>query len=83
MDKVILFIENNTTGSGKKALETAQKLGLKVIFATRDPSKYEYLSALKQIENRFSLIDVETNDIKTLIDIASDYHLDGIITFSK
>jgi argininosuccinate lyase len=40
----IVFIESNTTGTGKLFLEKARIKGLQTIFITKDPNKYSFLA---------------------------------------
>lgn len=57
----IVFIESNTTGTGKLFIATARKKGFVPIFITSNPDKYPYLS-----EILIHPIILDTNDEQSL-----------------
>jgi len=62
MEKHLLIIESNTTGTGLIALEIALSLGLSPIFLTNNPNRYKGLERIK-----CPVIVCNTNSIDALI----------------
>lgn len=67
---IILFIESNTTGTGKKAFDVVKKLGYEGLLLTNDFSQYngfegiEYLTCdtnnIKELSSTIEYIGVES-----------------------
>jgi biotin carboxylase len=59
----VVFVESNVSGSGFQALRLAHDLGLRTVFATRDPDRYLRAGAGNVLETCVDLtLDCETND---------------------
>ena len=82
MQKHLLVIESNTTGTGLLALQKARSLGFSPIFFTNDPRRYK---GLEHIE--CPVVVCDTNSVNTLKDTITA-HMDidqllGITTTSE
>lgn len=79
----VAFIESNTTGTGRIAVERLLASGNRVSFLTRGREKYPFLAAATP---GLQVIDLETNEIETLTArvrrLDRDAKLDAILTFS-
>lgn len=64
--RVLIFIEINTSGTGRQFLRTTRDLGLVPILITRDPASFEFLAA-----DGIEAIRVDTGDIGAVIDVCS------------
>jgi biotin carboxylase len=77
-----VFVESNTTGSGRLVVEQLAAAGHLVSFLARRPEIYSFLSALPEV--RVSAL--ETNDVEALHagvrQIAAHRPLDVLVTFS-
>jgi biotin carboxylase len=58
-----VFIESNTTGTGRLAVERLLGQGEQVTFITRQPKKYPFL---KQATAGLRVLEVETNDVEAV-----------------
>ncbi|CAH8711323.1 ATP-grasp domain-containing protein [Paenibacillus thiaminolyticus] len=82
MNKQLLFVEANTTGTGMMAIRKARELGFEPVFLTERPERY---NGLKELDCRIVLID--TNSEAALIDwvtqeSAQDRDIVGIMSTS-
>ena len=59
---MIIFIESNTTGSGRTFLNYCKKLNIKYFFLTQNPKKY-------QLDKKINYIECDTSNIKKLTEI--------------
>ena len=67
MDKpLVLFIESNTSGTGRLFMHSALKKGYTPILLTVDPSRYSYID-----KDGFRTYQVDTNDKRSLLDICN------------
>ncbi|OPY71357.1 MAG: Alanine-anticapsin ligase BacD [Syntrophorhabdus sp. PtaU1.Bin002] len=77
-----IFIESNTTGTGRLAIERLRSAGHRVSFVTKQPSKYPFLSTIPGIK----IVETNTNDLEQLINVfelsLKSSHPDALITFS-
>lgn len=80
-----VFIESNTTGTGRLAVERLLEGGQHVTFVTRQPDKYPFLTRT-QAPPGLRIEHAETNDpmaTEALVrQIAADRHIDALLTFS-
>lgn len=60
----IVFIESNTTGTGKLFVEKALKKGHEVIFLATDVTRYPFLADLMVLP-----IQLDTTDVKKIVDL--------------
>jgi cysteine synthase A len=78
-----VFVESNTTGTGRAAVERLLREGERVTFLSRTPGKYPFLA--KGAAN-LSVIPLETNDVDQVVrkmeEIRRDQHVDALLTFS-
>jgi biotin carboxylase len=77
------FIESNTTGTGRIAIERLLAAGHDVTLFARTPSLYPFLDRLSAVR----LIEAETNDVSRLApaldrEVGEHGRLDGLLTFS-
>lgn len=78
-----VFVESNTTGTGKIAVERLLAAGHRVTFFTRTPAKYAFLT------NGSALLDVDeldTNDVDVVVRAIRDrqgQRVDAVLTFSE
>lgn len=79
----IVFIESNTTGTGRIAVERRLAQGDRVTFVTRSREKYPFLTAPAP---NLDIVDLETNDTDSVAaavaGLARDVPVDAILTFS-
>jgi cysteine synthase A len=80
-----VFIESNTTGTGRIAVERLLAAGDRVTFLTRSREKYPFLGPTPGL----SVIDLETNDVEAatacvarLGEGAQNAPVDAVLTFS-
>lgn len=62
---MIIFIESNTSGSGKKFLEYCHKLTIPYFFLTNNPKKYGW-------KNNFNYVKCDTNNYKEIHKICNN-----------
>ena len=78
-----VFIESNTTGTGRLAIERLTGMGQKVTFLSRQPSRYPFL---KSMGPAVEILTVETNDITALSiqveKVLQRNKIDALMTFS-
>ncbi len=75
----IVFIESNTTGTGKNFLTTAREKGLQVLFLTQNPSKYPFL-----LECLIHPVVLNTDDIEKIVLFLKQYkNIVGILSSSE
>lgn len=60
----VVFVESNTTGTGRLAVERLLGAGAHVTFVTRSPAKYPFLAAPRP--PRLAVEAVETNDLEAV-----------------
>jgi biotin carboxylase len=79
----LAFVESNTTGTGRLAIERLLAAGDRVFFLTRSRARYPFLA---QPSAGLEVIDTETNDVDEVISAVADLHrpspLDAVLTFS-
>jgi cysteine synthase A len=91
----LVFVESNTTGTGRLAVERLLAAGDRVTFLTRSREKYPFLAILAAAAPGFSVIDAETNDAAALTARIAALHrtpavgatgatgaVDAVLTFS-
>ena len=80
-----VFVESNTTGTGRLAVERLLADGQHVSFVTRQPAKYPFL-ARSPAPPALRIEQVETNDpaaVEARVrEIAADRRIDALLTFS-
>jgi len=78
-----VFIESNTTGTGRAAVERLLREGEAVTFLSREPGKYPFLAAGSP---RLCVSAVETNDVAELTrqveKVRGRQPVDALLTFS-
>ena len=78
-----VFVESNTTGTGRTALERLLREGERVTFLSRAPEKYPFLAAGA---DRLSVIPAETNDVDQVVrqveEVRRQCPIDALLTFS-
>jgi S-sulfo-L-cysteine synthase (3-phospho-L-serine-dependent) len=78
-----VFVESNTTGTGRAAVERLLRAGERVTFLSRAPGKYPFLAAGAA---NLSVIPVETNDVGQVIrqveEVRRQHPVDALLTFS-
>ena len=79
----LAFIESNTTGTGRIAVERLLGRGDRVTFLTRSREKYPFLASPSP---HLQVVDAETNDsaaVTTVVaGLARDVPVDAVLTFS-
>lgn len=77
------FIESNTTGTGRLAVERLLEQGQRVTFITRQPGKYPFL---KREAAGLRVLEVETNDVAAVTacvrELKRQQAPDAVLTFS-
>lgn len=77
------FVESNTTGTGRRAVERLLAEGERVTFLTRSRGKYPFLA---EPHPGLVVLDVETNDVdevvRVLREIMAGEQVDAVLTFS-
>jgi S-sulfo-L-cysteine synthase (3-phospho-L-serine-dependent) len=80
-----VFIESNTTGTGRLAVERLLEAGQHVTFVTRQPEKYPFLTRM-QATPGLRIEHVDTNDPVAaearVRQTAADRPIDALLTFS-
>jgi len=78
-----VFVESNTTGSGRVAVERLLCAGERVTFLAREPRKYPFLA---EPSPRLAVVPVETNDVESVTRQLEEIHrrepVDALLTFS-
>ncbi|HEY7213102.1 MAG TPA: pyridoxal-phosphate dependent enzyme, partial [Thermoanaerobaculia bacterium] len=78
-----VFVESNTTGTGRTAVERLLREGERVTFLSRTPGKYPFLAAAG---DRLAVIPVETNDVDQVVRQVEEVRrrdpVDALLTFS-
>jgi S-sulfo-L-cysteine synthase (3-phospho-L-serine-dependent) len=59
--RFLLFIESNTTGTGRFFAQTARRLGLSPLLVTVDPERYGY-----PVDDALEVMRIDTNDYQAL-----------------
>ncbi len=79
-----VFVESNTTGTGRLAVERLLAQGERVTFITRQPEKYPFL--VGNTAPHLRVLRVETNDaaaVEASVEmLASEGRVDALLTFS-
>jgi cysteine synthase A len=82
--KRFLFVESNTTGTGKLAVERLLAAGHHVTFLTRTPAKYPFLA---NPGARLEVAEADTNDVAAVVRAVRDRQsrsgVDAVLTFSE
>lgn len=74
-----VFIESNTTGSGERFVQAACKMGLSVVFLSKNLSKYPYIKT-----SNVNLVEVDTKDQKAILDALRPYDsISGVFSTSE
>ncbi|HSR98577.1 MAG TPA: ATP-grasp domain-containing protein [Kofleriaceae bacterium] len=85
MTRHYVFVESNTTGTGRLAVERLLARGQRVTFVTRQPTKYPFL-AQRPAPPTLRVAEVETNDAAAVEAcvraIAAERPIDALLTFS-
>lgn len=80
-----VFVESNTTGTGRLAVERLLAAGQHVTFVTRQPAKYAFL-ACRPAPPTLRIVQVETNDFAAaqacIREIGARHRIDALLTFS-
>jgi biotin carboxylase len=82
-----VFVESNTTGTGRIAVERLLAAGDRVTFLTRSREKYPFLNAAEAgAAPGLTVVDLETNDAEGLTAavarLAESTGVDAVLTFS-
>lgn len=79
-----VFVESNTTGTGRLAVERLLERGDRVTFLTRSPGKYPFLAAPVP---GLATVEMETNDADAVVDrvaaLRAREPVDALLTFSE
>jgi cysteine synthase A len=79
-----LFVESNTTGTGKLAVERLLAAGHHVTFLTRTPAKYPFLASGSA---GLDVVEADTNDLDVVVRAIRDRQtqagVDALLTFSE
>jgi cysteine synthase A len=79
----VVFVESNTTGSGRLAVERLLASGDRVTFLTRSPAKYPFLAAAPGLE----VVEVDTNRrdavAASVTAVGRRRTIDALLTFSE
>ena len=80
--RFLLFIESNTTGTGRLFVQTARRLGLCPLLVTGDPGRYSYA-----VDDSLDVMRIDTNDYQsletTICKFAADNQVAGIYSSSE
>jgi biotin carboxylase len=83
MARHFVFVESNTTGTGRLAVERLLDRGDGVTFVSRQPEKYPFLAARASLD----VVRAETNDSGALdrafVELAARRPVDALLTFSS
>lgn len=60
---IFLFIESNTTGTGRLFAKTAKKLGLSPVMVVHDPDRYRFIK-----DDKLDYVVVDTSSISAIFD---------------
>jgi biotin carboxylase len=78
-----VFVESNTTGTGRAAVERLLHAGERVTFLSREPRKYPFLA---EDSPRLTVVPAETNDVEQVTcqvaEILRREPVDALLTFS-
>ena len=78
-----VFVESNTTGTGRATVERLLDEGAQVTFLAREPRKYPFLT---EGSPRLAVVPAETNDVEQVIreveEIRGREPVDALLTFS-
>lgn len=82
MNARIIFIESNTSGTGRLFARAAREQGLRPILITDDPSRYKYVA-----EDAIDILLRETQNEEAVLEecrrVAASEHLVGVTTSSE
>ncbi|WP_224250217.1 ATP-grasp domain-containing protein [Hyalangium gracile] len=80
-----VFVESNTTGTGRLAVERLLEQQQRVTFVTRQPGKYPFL-ARQAASPTLRVVEVETNEAEAVTASLTELHarepIDALLTFS-
>src|SRR5690349_21706133 len=88
MTSPFMFVESNTTGTGKIFLRRAAELGFRPWFLTRDPNRYSFLSTpTRSIEQICDIRIIDTQNWEHLLTFCQEVNerhpLAGIFSSSE